>query len=370
MPHHPTMPVIRFLPTLVISALIPWLAWAQGPALPQTPPPSLPKGAETKKDDPPTEAELLLDAAIGKVKEIESVEAELRQDVIMLGQKFRVEGTYLKGPGLRVRMELKLKDLADADGTMLQVCDGTTLYDFQRIAAAQNYRKLGIAKVMEAIDAANFETEMREQLVRQFGIHGPEALLIGLRKAVLFDQKDEDTLDDQPVWVLRGTWKDKAALGGPAQGSPTGILPPYVPSIVALTISQETGWPHRLEMKGRVRVGPGSAMAKKADTKPQANPARQEQVSSVTLTYQNVKIGSTIAPERFAFAVPDARLAPNMVGGDQTEEWLSRIKEFSMQLSQQGKKAAPKADDGTLGQPIPVPRPPAPEKEKSVPPPS
>jgi hypothetical protein len=366
MPHHPTMPVIRFLPTLVISALLPLLAWAQGPGLPQVPGTDQTKGAETKKEEPPTEAELLLDAAINKVKEIEYVEATIRQDVSMLGQKFSVVGSYLKGPGLRVRMELNLKNLADAEGTMLQVCDGETLYDFQRIASAQNYRKLGIGKIMEAVDAANFEPEVREQIVRQFGFHGPEALLVGLRKAVLFDQKEEDTLDDKPVWVLRGNWKDRAALAPAGQAAPTGPLPPYVPSIVALTIGQEDGWPYRVEMKGRVRVGPGAGMAKKAETKPQVQAPRQDQVSSIVLTYQNVKLNTEIGRERFAFSVPDSRLAPNVQGVDQTEDWLTRIKELSIQLSQQGRKTEDtKGDNGALGQPIPVPKAPETPSSKS-----
>src|SRR5262249_9718176 len=159
-------------------------------------------------------------------------------------------------------------------------------------------------------DAAQFEPEVREQIVRQFGFHGPEALLVGLRKAVLFDQKEEDTLDDKPVWVLRGNWKDRAALAPAGQAAPTGPLPPYGPSIGALTIGQEDGWPYRVEMKGRVRVGPGAGMTKKAETKPQSTTPRQDQISSIVLTYQNVKLNTEIGRERFAFSVPDSRLAP------------------------------------------------------------
>jgi hypothetical protein len=75
------------------------------------------------------------------------------------------------------------------------------------------------------------------------------------------------------------------------------------------------------------------------------------------LTYQNVKLNTEIGRERFAFSVPDSRLAPNVQGVDQTEDWLTRIKELSIQLSQQGRKTEDtKGDNGALGQPIPVPK--------------
>ncbi|MFO0956976.1 MAG: hypothetical protein U0800_05845 [Isosphaeraceae bacterium] len=298
--------------------------------------PQIKTSADTKPADPPTEAELLLDAAILKVKSLENVEAELTQAVSMLGQNFQVTGSYMKGPGYRIRMELNLKNLGDADGTLLQVCDGKVLWDYQRIAQAQNYRRLAIDKILARIEGPEFEQEIRDQIIGSFGFTGPEALLTGLRKSVLFDQKEEDSLDNRKVWILRGFWKDRTALASPGQPAPTGALPPYIPSVIALTIGQEDGWPYKLEMKGRIRVGPslGGAAEKKA-----ATPApRPDQVSSLTLTYTNVKLNTELDPAKFAFTAPDPRIVPNVVVIDQTDEWLSRLNEAAAQLAEKARR--------------------------------
>lgn len=345
------MPITRFLATLVTIGLIPLLSLAQipgqvpDPGVGPTVPP-IKTTADAKPAEPPTEAELLLDAAIVKVRDLENVEAELSQNVSMLGQNFQVAGSYVKGPGYKIRMELNLKNLGDADGTLLQVCDGKVLWDYQRIAQSQNYRRLAIDKVIDRIKGPEFSPEIRDQIIASFGFTGPDALLAGLRKAVVFDQKEEDTLDGRKVWILRGFWKDRAALVSPGQPTPTGALPPYIPSVIALTIGQEDGWPYKLEMKGRLRVGPslGGAAEKKA-----AAPAtRPDQVSSLTLTYSNVKLNAQLDPSRFAFTAPDPRIVPNVVVVDQTDEWLARLNEAAAQLAEKARRegnASGKSDE-------------------------
>lgn len=360
------MPIIRFLAILVTTGLIPLLSLAQipgqapgtgtGPAVPP-----IKTSADAKPAEPPTEAELLLDAALVKVRALESVEADLSQNVSMLGQTFQVTGSYVKGPGYKIRMELNLKDLGDSNGTLLQVCDGKVLWDYQRIAQAQNYRRLAIDKVLARIETPEFDQDIRDQIVNSFGFSGPDALLAGLRKSVLFDQKEEDTLDGRKVWVLRGAWKDRAALVSPGQQVPSGPLPPYIPSVVALTIGQDDGWPYKLEMKGRLRVGPslGGAAEKKAAPAP-AQTARPDQVSSLTLTYSNVKLNPELDPARFAFTPPDPRIVPNVVVVDQTDEWLARLNEAAAQLAEKARReggGSSKLDEPTTPS-IPVPRPP------------
>jgi hypothetical protein len=351
------MPVNRFLLMLAVAALIPWLAWAQIPGRPPTPIDTGKSADAQAKDAPPTEAEQLIDAAIEKLKAIQAVEADVVQDVVMLGQSFQIKGSYLKGAAYQVRLELNLVGLADVDGTMLQVCDGQTLWDFQKISNAQNYRRLGIDRILKRIQSPDFDPEIRDRVISQFGFSGPEALLVGLRKAILFDQKEEDEFEGQRVWVLRGTWKDREALTGPSPGSPIGPLPPYIPSVAALTLGREDGWPYRLELKGRIR--PSQALEPKSAVGSASSSARQEQISTITLRYSNVRLNAEIDPSRFAFQAPDPRVVPNVVVVDQTEDFLAELEKIAQQtqLAKKAEAAAKEApQDGLFTQPIPVPR--------------
>ena len=136
----------------------------------------------------------------------------------------------------------------------MQVCDGETLWDYQQIFDSKSYRKLSIKPVFERLNSPDMDPKIRDQLVTQLGFSGPEALLVGLRKSIKFDIKEEDTLDGMPVWVLRGTWRNRSGLVGPDQRPlpATGPLPAYVPSVATLTVGKDDGWPYKLVMVGKV----------------------------------------------------------------------------------------------------------------------
>ena len=84
-------------------------------------------------------------------------------------------------------------------------------------------------------------------------VPGPESLLVGLRREIAFDQMEQSEYEGHKVWVIRGRWKKRDHLTGPNQPPlpPTAPIPPYVPSLVDVTIDQETGWPYRAHMTGR-----------------------------------------------------------------------------------------------------------------------
>ena len=57
-------------------------------------------------EEPPTEAERLIDAAIKKLAKLQSVAADLLEYVDMLDQKFTIKGRYLRAPNARVKLQL------------------------------------------------------------------------------------------------------------------------------------------------------------------------------------------------------------------------------------------------------------------------
>ena len=332
-----------------------------GPAAAPPPPAATAKGTGNPAEpapEPPTEAERLIDLAIKKIAALKSVSADMVQDVVMLKQSFSIKGRYLKGPSSRMYLKLTVTGLPDSSGTMLQVCDGDTLWDYQQILESQTYRKLSIKPVFEQLNSPEIDAKTRDMVMTQLGFTGPEALLMGLRKSVKFDQKEEGTLDGKPVWVLRGTWRNRNGLVGPDQRPlpPTGPLPAFVPSLATLYIGQKDGWPYKMDLVGKIptilqdtrRIGP--------DGRPIGSRASIEKVepSTIRLTYSNVQLDPTIKPEEFAFQAP-----PGATVEDNTDTTLKILLQAIQMQAMQKRAEAAKAEGPILDQPIEIPKVPA-----------
>src|SRR5262249_14146042 len=141
---------------------------------------------------------------------------------------------------------------------------------------------------------------------------GPEALLSGLRKTFEFNQKEAGTLGGRAVWIIRGKWRRTEPNAASPQPvfPPPGPLPPYVPSIVAVWIGQEDGWPYQVKLEGRA---PSALERKKQerqvgpDGRPVAKPIAmpiQEQISSILLVYSDVVLNQPIESGSFDFQPP------------------------------------------------------------------
>jgi hypothetical protein len=364
---NPLMPNIRTVLTFAFAAVLPLGARGQAPAPPPAPPPvaASPAPAATV---PPTEAERTLDVAIGQVKALKTVSAEINQTVDMLEQHFTVTGQYRRAEGHRLSLRLSLSGLGDTEGTMLQICDGTTLWDYSKILDSQNYRRLEIGKVLKRLESAEFDATTREYATAQLGFSGPDALLSGLRKAIKFERKEAATLDGRSVWFLQGSWKDVGALAAPGQAVPPvgAPLPPYVPSLASVWIGQDDGWPYQVLLEGRVPTVLLSSNRPKLgpDGRPTGRMpvAQKEPPSKFLLTYHHVELDRPIAPEEFAFQAP-----PNARVYDQTEERLAELERAS-QMIQQAKKAeaASKEEANVLDGTLKVPTPPARDEPPST----
>src|SRR5271157_5593961 len=193
-------------PTSVAPPPPPATGAAPAPATGAAPAATAGKPGEPPQE-PPTEAERLIDLAIKKIAGVKSVSADMVQNIVMLKQKFNI-----KGPDSRTYLKLTVSGLPDSNGTLLQVCDGETLWEYQQILESQNYRKLSIKPIFERLNSPDIDANTRDQILNQMGFAGPDALLVGLRKSVRFDQKEEDTLDGKAMWVLRGTWRNRNGL--------------------------------------------------------------------------------------------------------------------------------------------------------------
>jgi outer membrane lipoprotein-sorting protein len=317
--------------------------------------PAVAKPAEPAQE-PPTEAERLIDEAIKKIAGLKSVSADLVQTVDMLKQKFEIRGRYLKAPSSRVYLKLSVSGLPDSAGTIVQVCDGETLWDSQQIFDSKSYRKLSIRPVFERLNSPDMDPKIRDQIVTQLGFSGPETLLVGLRKSIKFDIKEEDTLDGKPVWVLRGTWRNRSGLVGPDQRPlpPTGPLPAYVPSVATLTVGKDDGWPYKLVMVGKVPTILVTPRAGSEKAAPGKRPADNIEPSLLTLVYSGVKLNPEIKAEEFVFTAP-----PSASVEDNTEVTIKGLDQLIQTQLMQKRAEAARQEGPVLEQQIDVPKMPA-----------
>jgi len=347
----------RFALILAFAAVfsVAWLALSTAIRAQVPGPQAAPPAAEAP-EEPPTEAEQLIDEAIKKIAAIESVSADLVQDVTMLGQSFQIQGRYLKAPASRIYLKLTVSGLPGSSGTMLQVCDGEVLWDYQQVLESQTYRKLSVKPILERLGSPEIDDALREQILTSLGFAGPETLLVGLRKTIKFDQKPEEAeLDGKPVYILRGNWRSREGLVGPDQRPipPTGMLPPYIPSLAILHIDRENGWPYKLDLQGRQvstlvdtrQIGPDGKRIGKLSSIERQDP------SEIHLVYSNVQIGASIRAEEFAFQAP-----ANANVEDNTELVLKGLNQ-AIEFQAMQKRAEAAGQEGTtLDQSIDIPQ--------------
>jgi hypothetical protein len=334
------MPKNRFLLSLTVSlglAALPGLAQVQQPAGPSAPAPS----AEVP-EPPPTEAEKALDSAIDKLKALETVSADVDMTAEILGQNFQVKGQYLKAPGLKSLISLEVEGLGDVTGELQQVCDGTTFWDFQRVLEAPRLRRITLGPILKVLEKPDADAELKKMFLDNLGLAGPEAVLSGLRESVMFDQMEPSSLDDKKVLVIRGRWKDRAALslpGGPRMAA-GGDLPPYVPSIVTVWVGEDNGWPYQVQLEGRMPLIPMDERKLGPDGRPvgRLSAATMEKPSKVLFHYR--ENAHEVRPSDFVFQRP-----PNVEVLDETEQIVTAMENQLAEMALRRRREAAGAAD-------------------------
>ena len=354
------MPKIRISLTLGLALAIPLWALAQEPAA--NPAPAAPAEAAAKL----TEGEKIVDRAVAKLREIKSASAKLEVVADMLNQKFRLDGDYKKAPGNRLFLLLVLVGSANSSGSpdrMLQVCDGVTLWDFNKVLEREDCTKRSIDKILKVLNSPDCDPKLREDMLAILGFVGPEAVLTGIRKSFVIDQVRDGTFEGKPVTILNGSWKDAKTPVMPGGGNPafSGPLPPYVPTLVTIILGKADGWPYQVIFEGRLPAQIEQQKKKMADaqidtdatgraigkrmTAPAAKP------SKLTLTYVNVQINVPIPDETFAFEPPK-----NARTRDETDLIVSQLEQAVAKSADAKKAQAAKAGpvlEGALTAPAP-----------------
>ena len=336
----PTMPSFRF--SLILAACCSSSVSAQEPTAPVAPAPVAPLS------DSGRFCLNVLTESGNKLRAMPRIAAKIVEEVDMLNQKFTLEGHYYKDGDLKVRFELNLKGLGEANSTLLQVCDGKVLWEFNKIPSLnlQSYRRRDILPIIEKLKDPNLDDTFRAEVNGQLGFGGPVSLLMGFREKVTFDQFADETIDGVGTFVLGGSWTNRKGLIGPNDRPlpDTAPLPSYIPSSIRVFVEKATLWPYRIEMVGKAasmlqedtrQVGPDGRPIGVKKAPPKVDPSR------ITLRYTLMAEDATEFDKQFKFQPP--REAANQVEDD-TEQFLGQIDKIIQYQMNQKKAEAAKAE--------------------------
>ncbi len=318
--------------------------------------------AEQKQEQPATTAERLIDDAISQIAKLDSVAADFVQTVEMLNQRFTIKGRYLKAPDWRIYLQLTVAGADDTKITMLQVCDGETLWDFQKVLDSRVFTRLAINPILKRLASPDLDQKTKDMTITKMGFAGPESLLVGLRKYYKFDstEKEENLADGPAVWVLRGTWSRASSLLGPDARplSPRGVFPPYIPGVATLYLGKADYWPYKLVLAGEQPSVPFDTRRRGLNGEPIGARSSIEKLepTRVVLTYWDVKLRAAIPDDQFRAPKPSGAAAD-----DRTE---TIIKDLDQALSievERKKREAVREEEPLQGPPIEIEIPPTPE---------
>jgi len=342
---NPNMRANRPVAAMAITLILPFLAQGQVPvpdAAPASPAPGT--QASVSAADSAQLANNVLVTTIIQLRLRQRIAARVEQVVDMLNQKFELKGSYYKDAGNRVRLQLDFVGAGDDGSTMLQVCDGKVLWEYQKVIGMKNYRKRDITPILKKLEDPNFDDEFRNQVMTQLGFGGPEALLSGFMTAIGFDQFADEVVDGVPTYILGGKWKDRNGLLGPNDRPlpPTAPLPPYIPSNIRVFVDKVKFWPYRIEMIG---VAP-LLMEDTREIDPVSKrpigvrrPQPKVDPTNITLRYTLLPESEIKPDEQFVFTTP--RDATNLV--DDTQVFLDTLDQMST-IKQNEKKAKDAAE--------------------------
>jgi hypothetical protein len=232
----------------------------------------------------------------------------------LLGRRLEGSGIYLqqgRGPERRLRFELKLQ-ASNKTSSMLQVCDGTTLWIHEDLTDRKNLSRVDVARLRGARPKS---PPPAPQSNAWLALGGLPKLLMNLESSFQFGPVAESRLDALQVWTVEGQWKparlaqllpDQKAKIDAGIAADTRNLAPNLPDRVVLHLGCDDLFPYRIEYWRRE---PANKNARTDD---------RGKLLSVLEMFE-VQFGAAIDPTQFAYQ--PVGLSPI----DRTQEFLDKF---------------------------------------------
>ena len=242
----------------------------------------------------------------GKLQDLVPFQDEIVETIVVRGKRFQATGKYMQGQDKKLRLEFQL-EVGRTKGSLIQVCDGTTLFTQQKIGLIVLATKRNVPRIlkeMKQLAAASGPRPQPGQFEADLGLGGLEALLGSLEQSMSFNRRREQSFQGRPFIIIEGTWNASFLQTLTDDDRPVSDeLPEYVPDRVRVYIDKATQFPHRVVYLKKV-------------------PGRQVLKPMVSLEFRNVKVNVRLADTVFSF-----KPAPGVPVTDNTDEYLRQMRQ-------------------------------------------
>ena len=263
-----------------------------------------------------------------KLKELVPFRTEIVETIVVRGKQFRAAGKYMQGKGNRLRLEFEL-EVGRTKGSLIQVCDGTTLFTQQKIGLVVQATRRNVPRILKEMKQLSAGARPRPgQFEADLGLGGLEALLGSLEQTMSFNKRREQTFQDRPFIIIEGIWNATflEALTDDDQVDGEG-LPEYVPDRVRIYIDKATRFPHRI------------VYLKNTGSRKVLRPM-------VSLEFRNVQVNAPLPDASFAFK-PDSGVRVQ----DVTDDYIRQIRQAQSQGAATGEGAGQAGGSSPAGRP-------------------
>lgn len=323
------------------------------------------ESAPTAEESAPKKELATGDSALARARELlakhDSIRAKVVETIEMAGKRITATGRYLQQGKLRMHLEFEVK-MGKTTGTLLEVCDGEILYTRHMVSGPEdaegnaqstkgNSTRLTRRNVKEILALAEEHgVPAIDGLEAEMGLGGLAGLLAALQKTMVFDVLQDETIDDQNVWMIQGKWTQEmfdrwAPPQPPAEEQPQSEegegeekqpkeqpkreLPPLIPDVVRIYLDRQTGFPLKIQYLKKV---PGRKIARPL----------------VTLAFRDIELNTPIDESEFVFVPPETPRPQDI-----TAIYRNRIQAEAQRAAQAKEAAAQEKAESSESEPTP-----------------
>lgn len=185
-----------------------------------------------------------MEAARDKLIGYTSVRAKLQETVTVGERRFRLQGTYLQGTDLKLRLEYDV-EVGSTKAKLVEVCDGQILWTHHILGKEQRVSRRNVRQIITA--ATNAGSTPQNLLTAELGLGGLPGMLASIQKSMQLERQWEQDVGEHSFFVIEGGWKQAIRDRFLGAGAPdTQAMPAFVPDRVRVYFERDSLFPRRI----------------------------------------------------------------------------------------------------------------------------
>lgn len=260
------------------------------------------------------QADALLSEARSRLADRQSLQADMKQQIVVGERKLLSEGTYVSGVFPKLRLEYKIR-VGTMQGSLTEVCDGQILHTEKTIGkvGAKSPKELEHVftrrDVQRILAARNHSSNLSvASQGADLGIGGLPAMLASIDRCMNGKRMSEEEFEGQMCRVFHGVW-DQAILQkyDAALKEAKASLVPFFPDLVQVFLTADTLTPVKIVYLKQELNESGKITGDRA---------------LMILEFRNLKLDEPVPASTFQFVLPSGREETDL-----TKQFLDLIKE-------------------------------------------